>query len=239
MKPIFSLIVPTRERPELFEGLLKSIIKSTRHPEWIDLTVTTDTDDPYRNQYKKICLNCKDIKVLLITRDRSDKLCEDYYNFMARMAQGAFVWALNDDIWDITMGWDTLALEVINNFHSKYIWGNTGILKDHATGFPIVSRELINLFGYLFHPKIYLWSNTGLAPEVRMHHICGRQGCVADMSAIRYEHKHSQAIGDSVRNNMVRIKKEFGHLGPSNQEEQEDEQKLKRALNEEKINGPE
>ena len=166
----FSLIVPTRERPKLFFGYLESIVKCTKNIENVEVIVICDEDDDfsidYVKQYQKI-FGMLDIK--LLTRERTEFINEDYYNFGARASTGDVMWIMGDDLEIVAGNWD---LDVEREYES---WSNKYpdkifmiAIKDNTPSpshkivkpvcFPMFTREvLLAQENWLLLPNIPTW----------------------------------------------------------------------------------
>ena len=103
----FSLIFPTRERPELLTNLLQSLDDNTSNKKEVEILIAKDKCD--ETDVWSIVKKFDKLNISVYEVDRSTNFSRDYYNFLARQSSGNFIWALNDDVefpqkfWDITL----------------------------------------------------------------------------------------------------------------------------------------
>src|SRR5688500_3975446 len=99
MRPLFSLIVPTRGRPAQLRRMLESVARTASHPERIEVVLVVDADDP----------------ASLVTHPRltvrqvvgpPGRTMGALNNAGFVASAGDFVMLLNDDVIVRTRGWD-------------------------------------------------------------------------------------------------------------------------------------
>ena len=158
----FSLLIPSRERPEMLKKLLIGLRATTKNIDEVEILVKIDNDDPkiqeYRNSLKNI-----GFRVRVFIEDRNPNLSEEYYNFMAKKASGDYIWALNDDIEVISEDfWDEYIENIVekHQIKGKIAYFNIGV-RGHSqvlfSPFPMVSRETVDAFGYLHNKLMVNW----------------------------------------------------------------------------------
>jgi glycosyltransferase involved in cell wall biosynthesis len=179
----FSIIIPTRKRPESLSRLLNSIKEKTHDLSDVEIIIYKDTDD--------IVELPEGLNANILTRKRSDKLIKDYINQMALMSEGKYVWFLGDDCEIVTDQWDVLAKKIIEESKMDKFFGDT---KDNTRNFnnvgqfacfPIISRKSIDALGYFFHPEIAAWGG-----DKYCHYVYSQANKVLDMQKIELIHHH-------------------------------------------------
>jgi glycosyltransferase involved in cell wall biosynthesis len=183
-----SIIIPTRSRQERLAKLIESIFSLAKYPDLVELVLVYDNDDEETrdllNQFQGI-FNRQNLIVL--NRDRSHNLNNDYLNFAACHTSGKYIWGLGNDNLIITDNWDEVLLEKAEEFlkekHGRVLYGyvsddihNTGDINTvGGCCFPLVSREAYEALGWFFPPEItkwgadhWLWMIYKALPENRM-----------------------------------------------------------------------
>jgi hypothetical protein len=157
----FSLILPSRERLQLLENLLKSIEDTTSNINRIDTWIAFDLDDS--ESIKSMNRLSKRFSfVQFIVTNRQDNLSVGYYNRLAATCAGRFVQVLNDDCLFVTPSWDSLALEALESYQKKHrdgvLYGKVpDDLNCNYACFPLLSRQALNIVGWVFHPEMTAW----------------------------------------------------------------------------------
>lgn len=167
----YSLLVPSRKRPFGIRRLMDSLFHTTRVKNEVEIIFVIDNDDPeskeaiegiiQMNTYPGFVIKC-------LTRERSEFLNRDYYNFAASYAQGEFYWAIGDDVVFLVERWDLR----IYGYISEYLQNKpdrivcVGI-KDTTPKpkpslpqfpcFPLITKEAYIATGYLLRPNIPTW----------------------------------------------------------------------------------
>lgn len=205
MKINFSLILPSRCRPQYLKKLLDSIYKKTKDLLSIEVLVCIDKDDPCFNEYIELSQQYKSFLLRMLMMDREKRLCA-YYDIMAEKSSGKYVWALNDDCEIETENWDAMFLNKVEKHHSKIFYariGGTGHkyyhsnLTGYSSGFPILSREAIDVLGYFYNPAFVSYHS-----EKYLHIVFNQSDAVIDMNDIGVKHKKGKAINDDTYKTM-------------------------------------
>lgn len=168
----FSLILNTRNRPQLLSNLIDSIIWKTANTAEIELLISADDDDiatqmkfnKYDPQWGGFLPEFASIEY--IPRERN--LHKRINNLVAR-SKGEFIWLLNDDCLIETQNWDE-CYTYLKSFKDGLVLGNvacTSVDKEETaqySSFPIVSRKIYDLLGHIISPAlpglggdVYLW----------------------------------------------------------------------------------
>lgn len=93
----FSIILASRQRPQLLSNLLQSIQNTTKNLNLVEVLVGIDDDDV---EYRSLSINLKSRYpfVKFFTRPRSPWLNKDYLNWLSRdHSKGTYLIICNDD----------------------------------------------------------------------------------------------------------------------------------------------
>lgn len=153
----FSLVLNSKNRPQLLANLIDSIHKFTYDLDSIELLISCDEDDLETKEklnwfYGNNLPNY--INIEYIPRNRN--LHERVNNLISR-STGQFIWFLNDDclIEYTAAEWDISCYKLLQQYINQPILGHVGCTSvDKENGatyssFPIVSREVYNRLGYI------------------------------------------------------------------------------------------
>lgn len=206
----FSLILPSRERLPLLQGLIESVVKHTSRLDRVEMLVCVDWDDtPTVNAARGLMLQYP--WLTLYVGERQWNLSVGYYNKLAKHSTGRYIQVLNDDCRFVTAGWDTLAVAVLDSHKVKWqdgiFYGRT--FDDQKAGyscFPLLSREALNAMGWFFHPE-----SPGWCADIMLHKIFNNR-LVRRVVDLPYHFEHlchhtgkreRDAISDSMNNKGV------------------------------------
>lgn len=164
----YSILIPTRNRPQLFSDLIESIAKNTIWKSKIEILVAYDLDDKITHKLAlKIPSDYPLISIKFFSRERSVSINKDYYNWLAEKAIGKYLIASNDDCLFNTNGWDILAFPHLEAFVQSNKDGVLyGVTEDdekepdrkkekHFSCFPLISKVAVNALGFFFDPEFY------------------------------------------------------------------------------------
>lgn len=149
---VISLLLPTRQRPSNLTRLVESINATATHPELIELCVYVDEDDP---SYDTLEL---DIEWIMV---RGPRLIGGIVNLSAmwnkcyEICTGNIIMHCGDDICFRTEGWDDTVREAFDAISDKllFVFGDDGYQTGNNFGtHGFISREWVNVVGYLFPP---------------------------------------------------------------------------------------
>lgn len=160
----FTIIIPSRGRILKLKDLLDSIIASCSDISRVEFCIGLDIDDPVLNEYLILLSAYTNIHKTIFVRNHSDNLSDGYYNFMAKTANGRWLWVLNDDCIMFIPGWDNIIRSKVIDAKlvGKIVYikiGGTGISSADGSysSFPIQSRESVQTLGYFHYPLIFSW----------------------------------------------------------------------------------
>jgi hypothetical protein len=140
---LFSLIVPTRGRPEAFRRLLDSICDTAQNPASIEVVAVIDEDDRESHAFAHAGLRIE--RVLLPPGQTMGILNLAGY----RVARGRYLMLLNDDVVVRTSGWDTQLQRVFERHPDGIVLAHVNdlIFRDSLCTFPFLAREFCELAG--------------------------------------------------------------------------------------------
>jgi glycosyltransferase involved in cell wall biosynthesis len=150
-RPTFSLIVPTRRRPDRLRQMLDSVARTARRPDDIEIILVIDADDPDSAAVSHERLS---VRHVVGPHGRTmGALNETGYDASA----GSYVMLLNDDVVARTPGWDATALRCCRRFADgiALVHVNDTLSTHHLCTFPLVSRTFCELAGGIC-PREYL-----------------------------------------------------------------------------------
>lgn len=160
----FSIMIPTRKRAQHLRLVLDSIFNTSKDISKIEIQIGVDTDD---SSWKSIVEQYKTNNIFIHSRIRGDSFVEHYANWLASFCTGKYIIMANDDCLFRTEGWD---LNVFNKLEA-FLKGKSdglvcGIVKDGeeelgrgkslgflTSSFPLLSRNTIEVLGFLFNPQ--------------------------------------------------------------------------------------
>ena len=150
MRPLFSLIVPTRGRPAQLRRMLDSVADTAAHPERIELILVSDDDDPA----SRLTHPQLDVRHAIGPAGRTMGALN---NAGYRASSGRYVMLLNDDVIVRTRGWDAVALRCFARFPDPFVLlhVNDTLMRDHLCTFPLTSRAFYELCGGEICPTEY------------------------------------------------------------------------------------
>lgn len=146
----FSLILPTRNRPDLLTRFLNSLRDTTMHPDWIEVLVVVDEDDQTMKGYTYDSLPTKVIEV-------AKGLPMGALNMAGyRASCGEYIFLVNDDIIARTHGWDHRLDEEFRRFPDGIVLMHVNdlLFKSHLCTFPCVTRTFCERVGGIC-PEVY------------------------------------------------------------------------------------
>ena len=144
-----SILLPSRERPELLFKSLQSLIEKSDDPKDVEYVIAIDEDDKQTIDYAQETIlpwfeqEDIDITVLITPRYGYGQLNE-YVNLCAVHSKGAWLIFWNDDAVMISQGWDTEVKSHTGQFKVLAFKDNHN---DHPYAiFPIIPRDWVMLF---------------------------------------------------------------------------------------------
>ena len=161
MIKLVSVLIPTRGRVNRLERCIKSFETNTEDHSKIELICKVDEDDietiSFLTDYKSDIL----IKFIVSPRNNGYGSLHDFYNKMAELSEGKFLYIFNDDIYMDTFGWEKIVEQNSNTFcilaHNTYVEANSPkalsgkphIFTPNYNGNPIFPKKLVELCGFV------------------------------------------------------------------------------------------
>ena len=184
---IFSILTPTRNRPEKCERVVKSVKNTTKEHGRVELLFYVDNDDPSMGKYRKIeevyTTNFLRIKML----EGKPKSVSKSWNDIAAISNGDYMIMGNDDLTYETIGWDNKLEQHLRKLPDPYhmCWVNDDINGNKHCAFPIISREWYKTVDY-FAPGVFHFGYN----DTWVYDIAKRIGRHKYFSDILVQHRH-------------------------------------------------
>lgn len=148
MRPLFSLIVPTRGRPAQLRRMLDSVARTASHPERIEVVLVVDADDPAsRATHPRLSVRHAVVSPGLTMGALNNA------GFAA--SAGDYVMLLNDDVIVRTRAWDAITVACLQRFPDPFVLlhVNDTLMREHLCTFPLTSRAFYELAGAVCPPE--------------------------------------------------------------------------------------
>jgi len=190
----FSLITPSRSRPNEYKQLIESVLSTTENINNVEMLVIIDKDDSNLKEYQDMIKLVKDISCKLYAVDRKNHISK-YYNELAFKSKGKYIWAINDDCLIKTPSWDILAWMKLESEYiasNGILYGETNDSTRNYNGngffscFPILSRKAIDRMGYFFNDKYITWGGDKFLKYLYSDAGAG----IVDLLNVFVDHKH-------------------------------------------------
>lgn len=147
MTPICSVLMPTRNRPELLQDSIDSFLQLAFHPQQVEIIVRVHDDD-----YGTLAwAGRRDRKVRVVIGDTEQGYgsLHKFMNCVAAMSDGDWLWPAGDDSRMLTAGWDRLLRE-----HTLMPRETCTVLLPTVTNFPgrrylVLSRGFYRALGHM------------------------------------------------------------------------------------------
>lgn len=157
----FSIITPTRDRPNQIERLVRSIEKTTNNHDNIEIVFRIDFDD--KKSLKSVQSLNSSIHINYFVGERAP--LSDLWEDCKDISDGLRLMMCADDVIFRTKEWDNIIISKTPDPDKKpyFIWGNDMHHKHRLATLPIVSKKWVELCGY-FVPRGYGrdWCDTHL-----------------------------------------------------------------------------
>lgn len=184
----WSLVFPTRERLELLEGMLRSIMETAFDINRVEAVIYVDDNDPVTVpalNYLRLAYPFAHFNV----GPRRANFSIFYYTQPALGSTGRNVMALNDDTRFITHHWDKIGAEAMDEARARWKDGifmgkcDDG-LKASYPCFPVLSREALQALGWVFHPEFTTWG-----ADIHLHKVMS-DPCVGRVIDLPFSVEH-------------------------------------------------
>lgn len=217
----FSLLCPTRGRPQGIVRLLDSAMHTIKDKSRVEIVFCCDVDDSVSNKQVAHCIHTyPSLNIRLFVRGRSEYLNRDYYNFMADRALGEFVWAVGDDVVLLTKDWDEILYNNIVNAYSKQKDRVLYVSIDDSTPvpnpgdppfccFPLISKEAIKALGFFLSPSIPTWGADQTVFTVYNHPDINRVLVVWDVIVDHICRHNNKVVPDMTNKHVEAVYKKY------------------------------
>ena len=165
-----SIMVPTRNREYDIIRLLDSIKNTAHNTSNIEVVVTHDNDDLDSKRVLNAAKDVFDFKIDAYEQVKDTVKpfnLSECFNCMAAKTTGDFLWALNDDAFFCSEGWDSILLSSAEKYLADkpdkvaYIAAgdstNSKSTLESYCCFPIMTRNSYNVLGHFFHKEMTTW----------------------------------------------------------------------------------
>lgn len=147
-----SVLLPTRNRPELLDRSIHSLLDLATLPLRIEILLAVDPDAVADLPA------CVEYGTVWTAPERyGSARMQEYYNGLARMAHGASLMIWNDDATMLTRGWDSI---VRSSPADGCLWlDHMGTGPDHCNMFPIWPKAWTDRLGRITDgsPRVDTW----------------------------------------------------------------------------------
>lgn len=209
----FSIIIPTRYNIDGLRVTLDAFEIFTKQKDKLEIILVIDNDDDDFLKYETLILKYT-YSIKIFDVERSDHFCRDYYNYGVSQSSGTNVMCFNDDCYMQVNGWDDTIREAIaKNYHFKDIYLVDLLDSTHEDSessfprFPMLSRKVIDLFGFFFYPQVHMWPADKI-----LFSIFQSVGNVINCHKVTMQHDHVYAMDES-KTRMWRLFKEDKESG--------------------------
>jgi len=158
----FSILCPTRKRPTFIQDLIKNINDTVGNLNNVELIIIHDEDDFITGKILSET-HTRGKSFYYLKRERSEYLNRDYYNYLASISSGKYLWAIGDDVRFLTKHWDILLEARIEEYlkDKKDRVGYIYVYEDKSQAkhpcFPLITKEAFKVLGMYFHPELLSW----------------------------------------------------------------------------------
>jgi FkbM family methyltransferase len=225
-----SVLLPTRNRAELLERSIRSLLDLAERPESVEILLAVDPD-------AIVDLPCGRGHVWVAPERFGSTRMHEYYNHLATMASGTWLMIWNDDATMLTRGWD----DIVRSHPGICLWfdhGDPGFA--HCNMFPIWPRAWTEITGYVADgsPRVDTWLqevaellDRQVKVPVQVRHetpddLTWREGNVYDLPQFHSLRPLREREAQNLRNRMPEIREADGlqwsvnpdnsddHIGP-------------------------
>lgn len=153
MKPLTSLIVPSRGRPDRFREMAISAIGTAEWPEALEFNVRLDVDDETLPQYL-FMFEDEGLIVNLTVGERGT--LGRAFNEAAKTATGDLLKMGGDDLIYRSFGWDQMMWDRLTDVPDRIalLWGRDGLHDHRLATHGAISRDWYRVVGYFTHPLL-------------------------------------------------------------------------------------
>ena len=153
----FSIIHPSRERPNMARETVYNWLKKAKSPDEIEYFISLDKNDPMINDYLAKFTNFVNTKVVI----NDNRSIVDAVNKAAAISKGEILIVVSDDF-DCPENWDT---EILRHSANKKDWLMKTLdgIQEWIVTLPIMDRYYYENFQYIYFPDyLHMFCDTEL-----------------------------------------------------------------------------
>ena len=233
---IFSILTPTRNRPEKCQRFIESIKAKTKAHGRVELLFYVDDDDPSVKLYKQIEDHYTESFLRVKMLIGPAKSVSKSWNDIAHMSNGDYMIMGNDDLVYQTESWDEKLEDRLNILEDPYYmcWVNDDINGAKHCAFPIISREWFDTVGYFAPGVFHFGYNDTWVFDVAKR--AGRFRYFGDILVkhLHFSHNPSERDDTTDRNRTQEkgnlYKKDLGIFNTTGWQRQQDAEKIQKAI---------
>jgi hypothetical protein len=192
-QPTFSLLCPSRARPQRFEALLQSVVTTADVPQNVVVELHIDADDPELEAYKRIAESAPANVRLSVSNAR--RPVPQIFDAAAKAAKGDILMLCADDLVFRTKGWDRKVVEAFAEYPDglALLYTNDGRDREKAEHW-FVTRRWVDLLGF------FAWAEDcdGLGPfehfcaDTVAEHVAQKVNRIFFLRNVVTEHMHAK-----------------------------------------------
>lgn len=164
----------------MFQGLIKSLKETARYPQDVEIICAVDNDDlEVLPKIVDLVELCRPLNLKFFITEKGEHFINTYWNPIAKIAQGRWIMAINDDSEFLTKDWD-ITLDRKMSERAKEIGTDIicGLTKDfinrtgedplypHFSCWCLQSKEFVRAMGYFYDPRCAVWGPDNIAAIV-------------------------------------------------------------------------
>ena len=208
----FSIIIPTRNRIVLFEELMESLRRNTKHKDKIEILVMGQEDDPptieILPKWKK---EYSDLNLRYWILPWTEKYCTEYRRFLSQKSVGKFICSNEDEHEYMTKDWDALLLKRFEEFLKDkpdgVLYGrvrdNNGDNQLKYSCCPILSKKALEILNYEFYDMRYYGWGADQNLFVLFTGMKNQRICYIQDVFIKHKSHHHRARAEDDTNRLV------------------------------------
>jgi glycosyltransferase involved in cell wall biosynthesis len=167
---LVSVLIPTRKRINRLKKCLDSFNNKTKDKTIVELILKIDDDDLETIEFIKTYNSEINLKYIISSRENGYGSLHKFYNMMASISIGEFLYIFNDDIYIDTHEWEQIILEYSGKFiilaHDTFVYEDSpkfqetgsNIFTPGLNGNPILPRKIFELWGFISeNPMVDYW----------------------------------------------------------------------------------
>lgn len=193
----FSIVLPS-QRWEWIRTVLNSIYDTAVYPDMIDTHIAINPGDSpikailtkYIEKNRNVHFYEIDPAIMTFNKQNYPGIVKYVNDLTIEYSTGKFIMPMNDDAIFISKDWDKNVLErlpegiILGITNDNIRAGGFGAYPVPACSFPIISRQGIEHFGYLFSPEFY--HNTADTHITYVYYIIKKTIDITDIMYIKH-----------------------------------------------------